>query len=85
MISQITPLGSRPASLARSTEPSVCPTRSSTPPSRARRGKTWPGVTMCRGVAPPAIATWTVRARSWAEIPVVTPSLASIETVNAVW
>jgi hypothetical protein len=31
-----------------------------------------------------SIATEIVRARSCAEIPVVTPSLASIETVNAV-
>ena len=31
-----------------------------------------------------AIATWIVRARSAAEMPVVTPSRASIETVNAV-
>ena len=30
------------------------------------------------------MATWIVRARSWAEIPVETPSRASIDTVNAV-
>ena len=30
------------------------------------------------------MATWIVRARSCAEIPVDTPSRASIETVNAV-
>src|SRR6266542_3828262 len=30
------------------------------------------------------MATWIVWARSWAEIPVVTPCAASIETVNAV-
>jgi hypothetical protein len=32
-----------------------------------------------------SIAVWIVRARSAAEIPVVTPSRASIVTVNAVW
>ena len=40
-----------------------------------------------RGRAAPScgsIATWIVRARSWAEMPVDTPSRASIETVNAV-
>jgi len=41
--SQITPEASSPAMRARSTEASVCPARTSTPPSRARRGKTWPG------------------------------------------
>ena len=41
--SQITPAGFRPARRARSTEPSVCPARRSTPPSRARSGKMWPG------------------------------------------
>ena len=40
MISQITPEGSSPASRARSTEASVCPARTSTPPSRARNGNT---------------------------------------------
>ena len=35
-------------------------------------------------LGPESIATATVRARSAAEIPVVTPSRASIETVNAV-
>src|ERR1035438_1173752 len=43
MISQITPEGSSPARRERSTDASVCPARTSTPPSRARRGKTWPG------------------------------------------
>ena len=31
-----------------------------------------------------SIATWIVWARSWAEIPVLTPPAASIVTVNAV-
>ncbi len=43
MISQITPEGFSPAIRARSTEASVCPARTSTPPLRARSGKTWPG------------------------------------------
>ncbi len=43
MISQITPEGLRPASRATSTAASVWPVRTSTPPSRATSGKTWPG------------------------------------------
>ena len=39
---------------------------------------------MTAGVEPGSIATWIVCARSAAEIPVVTPSRASTETVNAV-
>src|SRR6185503_18196294 len=44
----------------------------------------WPGWTRSRGAELGSIATWIVRARSAAEMPVVTPSRASIETVNAV-
>ena len=43
MISQMTPAGKRPARRARSTVASVWPARTSTPPSRAISGKTWPG------------------------------------------
>ncbi len=43
MISQMTPEGLRPAMRARSTEASVWPARTRTPPLRARSGKTWPG------------------------------------------
>ena len=43
MISQMTPAGVSPASRARSTAASVWPARTSTPPSRARSGNTWPG------------------------------------------
>ena len=43
MISQMTPAGMRPARRARSTEASVWPARTRTPPRRARSGKTWPG------------------------------------------
>ena len=84
MISQTTPDGSRPASRARSTAASVWPARTRTPPSRARSGKTCPGWTRSCGVDAGSIATWIVCARSAAEIPVVTPSRASTETVNAV-
>src|SRR5437763_1384780 len=48
MISQMTPAGTSPASRARSTAASVWPARTSTPPSRARSGKTWPGWTRSR-------------------------------------
>ena len=41
--SQITATGGSPARRARSTAASVWPRRSSTPPSRARSGNTWPG------------------------------------------
>ncbi len=84
IISQITPEGLRPASLETSTAASVCPARTSTPPSRATSGKTWPGVTIASGPLDASIATETVRARSAAEMPVVTPSRASMETVKAV-
>src|SRR5919106_12131 len=84
MTSQITPAGVSPASRARSTAASVCPARSRTPPRRAFSGKTWPGCTRsCRSDAG-SIAILMVRARSAAEIPVVTPWRASIDTVNAV-
>ncbi len=83
--SQTTPAGMRPASRARSTAASVCPVRSRTPPERARSGKTWPGWTRSWAPRFGSIAVWIVRERSAAEIPVVTPSRASIETVNAVW
>src|SRR5215204_4584356 len=82
--SQTTPAGLRPARRARSTAASVCPARWRTPPTRARRGKTWPGWTRSSGPLLGSMATWIVRARSWAEIPVETPSRASIDTVNAV-
>ena len=44
MISQITPAGLSPARRARSTAASVWPARTSTPPSLATSGNTWPGV-----------------------------------------
>ena len=57
---------------------------------RARRrrargaGRRGPAETRSCGVDVGSTATWIVRARSAAEMPVETPSRASIETVNAV-
>jgi hypothetical protein len=64
MISQITPDGLSPASRAMSTAASVWPARTSTPPSRATSGKTWPGVVMSSGPVVGSMATAMVRARS---------------------
>src|SRR5439155_1292492 len=50
MISQTTPDGLRPAMRARSTEASVWPMRSRTPPGFARRPCMWPGETRSAGV-----------------------------------
>ena len=80
----MTDAGSSSASWARSQPASVWPARISTPPFCAVSGKMWPGVTMSSGLAWRATATCTVRARSCAEMPVVTPVAASIDTVNAV-
>src|SRR5258708_7122144 len=84
MISQITAAGVSPASSARSHPASVWPARTSTPPFCAITGKIWPGCTMSSGFACLAVAARTVRARSAAEMPVLTPLAASMETVNAV-
>src|SRR6185369_14762488 len=84
MISQMAAAGVRPASSARSHPASVCPARTSTPPFWAITGKMCPGCTMSSGFACLAVAARMVRARSAAEMPVVTPLAASIETVNAV-
>ena len=84
MISQITEAGDRPAMRARSQPASVWPARISTPPSWACSGKMWPGWTRSAGRVSRATATSTVRERSAAEMPVVTPVAASIETVKAV-
>ena len=81
-ISQITAAGEQPARRARSTDASVCPARTSTPPSRARIGKMWPGRVSCSGVESAPTRTWMVRARSAEEAPVAIPSRASTETVN---
>src|SRR4051812_30713502 len=84
MTSQMTPAGFSPARRARSTAASVWPVRSRTPPGLAFNGNTWPGWTRSRGADSGSTATWIVRARSAALIPVVIPSRASTETVNAV-
>src|SRR3954463_1726613 len=84
MISQSTAAGVRPARRARSQQASVCPARTSTPPGWAMRGNTWPGCTISSGRASGAAATFTVSARSCAEIPVEMPSAASMETVKLV-
>ena len=82
--SQITAAGSSPASLQRSTEASVWPARTSTPPVRARSGKMWPGRTRSAGCEEGSASTSMVRARSRAEIPVVIPRAASTLMVKAV-
>src|SRR5918995_4423677 len=84
MISHMTPAGLRPASRERSTAASVWPARCRTPPGRALKGKTWPGMTRSSGSVASSTATLQVCARSAAEMPVETPSLASMETVKAV-
>jgi hypothetical protein len=48
------------------------------------RGKMWPGRDMSSAVDPGSTATCTVRALSYADMPVVMPSFASMETVKAV-
>ena len=83
-ISTITEAGSRPAKRARSQPASVWPARISTPPGCAINGKMCPGWTISAGLASAATASKTVLARSAAEIPVVTPLAASIETVKLV-
>ena len=62
----------------------MCPALISVPPSFAMSGKTCPGVVISPLNAYLFIAVFIVCDRSDAEIPVVTPSLDSIETVNAV-
>ena len=64
--------------------PSVWPVRTSVPPSAARSGKMWPGRARSAGCASGLTAARIVFARSFAEIPVVTPSAASIDTVKLV-
>ena len=85
-ISQMTPAGYSPARRARSMLASVWPTRCSTPPGRARKGKTCPGRRRSLGTVEGSIATRIVAARSAAEMPVVTPkrAAASMLMVNAV-
>ena len=69
---------------ARSTAASVCPARTSTPPSRARSGNTCPGLARSTAFVRLLMATTIVRARSAAEMPVVVPFLASMPMQKAV-
>src|SRR3954468_12839364 len=62
----------------------VAPARARAPPRRARSGETCPGRARSRGLVVGSIAVSTVTARSAAEIPVVTPCLASMGTQKAV-
>ena len=81
----MTAAGVQPASAARSQPASVCPARASTPPGSAISGKDVPGL---HDVAPASRRRRrpprTVRARSAAEMPVETPSAASMVTVKLV-
>jgi hypothetical protein len=78
--SQSTPAGARPARRARSTAASVWPARFSTPPGLASSGTTWPGRDRSLGRVAGSISAVMVRARSWAEMPVVVPCTASTVT-----
>ena len=85
-ISMIAAAGRRPASLQRSTDPSVCPVRTSTPPGRARSGLMCPGRTKSSVVDRGSASSWIDFARSRALMPVPTPCFGcpSTVTVNAV-
>src|SRR5713101_4102984 len=84
MISQMTPAGLNPAMRARSTEASVWPARTRTPPVRARSGKMWPGRARSCGLVFGSMAARMVMARSEALMPVVTPRRASMASQKAV-
>ena len=84
IISQITAELFFFASFEISTEASVWPALTKTPPSFAIIGKTCPGETISRLLTFFLEAIFIVLALSFAEIPVVIPFFASIETVNAV-
>ena len=84
IISQITAELFFFANLEISTEASVCPALTKTPPSRAIIGNICPGETMSFLLAFFLLATLIVFALSLADIPVEIPFLASIETVKAV-
>ena len=83
-ISQITAEGSSPAIRARSTEASVCPARRSTPPALACSGKICPGCTKSEGCPSGFASNLTVKARSFALIPVLIFFAASTDTVKSV-
>ena len=70
--------------MAKSTIASVCPARTKTPPSLARKGNICPGRAKSSGLIAGSITAFTVSALSAAEIPVLTLRLASTDTVKAV-
>ena len=76
--------GEKPARRARSHPASVCPARVSTPPGCAMSGKICPGWRRSSGRALGDTAVLIVCARSCADIPVVTPSAASMDSVKFV-
>ena len=76
-ISHKTATGGKPASVARSTEASVCPALFRTPPSLNFKGKIWPGRLKSSGFEVGEARPKIVLALSTAETPVVVPSLAS--------
>ena len=80
----MTPVGSSPASRAKSTAASVCPARCNTPPSRACNGKTCPGSVRSSGTLFVPASVLIVLERSRALMPVVMPRAASTETVKSV-
>ena len=84
IISHITDEVPQPESLLMSTEASVCPDLTSTPPFFATIGKTCPGETKSLEFEFFLIAVFIVFDLSWAEIPVVIPFFASIDIVKAV-
>ena len=73
MISTITPAGCKPAKRAKSIAASVCPVLRKTPPSFATNGNICPGLAKSNGFVSFFTKAFTVKARSPAEIPVVTP------------
>ena len=84
MISQMTPAIYRSARRVISIAASVWPALSRTPPFMACRGKMCPGRAISEGFVLGSMAVRIVLALSKDDIPVVIPSLASIETVKAV-
>ena len=84
IISTITEAGSNPASLAKSQPASVWPALVRTPPGCDISGNICPGLDISFDVASGITAVRIVCALSYADMPVVTPSEASIEIVKLV-
>ena len=84
MISHMTPLGRRPAIIARSMLASVCPARLNTPPSLPTIGNIWPGRARSLDCVRSFISARMVFDLSKAEIPVVVFSFASTLIVKFV-